>query len=456
MKRIVCATDFSANARSAADVAAAIALRWRAKLVLVHVADESHAHDEASAEFRAVMRAARTRLRQEAVRLTRSGARVSTVLLHGKWAETAVVEFVEKDPPSLVVVSSVSKTAFDRWTIGSVSERISQRSPVPTLVVRSPERLLGWARQEGRLNVVVAVDFTASSDAALAWLKELRKIGPCSTTVAHIYWPPDEQRGAAPDAPLPSARLTAAVRRRLSRDLQRKIGDLGEETVEVKVESNWGRPDSALVHLASALASDLIVVGTHQWQGLKRLGHLSISRGVMRHATMAVACVPVSTAAEHGVGYRPRIRRVLVATDLSPVGDRAIPWAYSTVTAGGVVKLVHVVSPWETPSPLVPHYEPRRSTREEHHRRMSDARAKLVALVPEEAGADGITTEVEVIADRDPARAISVAAERFGADLICLGSHGRTTMAETLRGSVARTVTTHSSQPVLLVRPAQP
>jgi nucleotide-binding universal stress UspA family protein len=138
------------------------------------------------------------------------------------------------------------------------------------------------------------------------------------------------------------------------------------------------------------------------------------------------------------------------------MGDRAVPWAYSTVAAGGVVKLVHVVSPWELPGPLVPHYEPQRSSREEHRRRMNEARDQLAALVPPDAAADGITTEVEVIADRDPARAIGVAAQRFGADLICLGSHGRTTLEETLRGSVARAVATHNSQPVLLVHPAQP
>jgi nucleotide-binding universal stress UspA family protein len=41
---------------------------------------------------------------------------------------------------------------------------------------------------------------------------------------------------------------------------------------------------------------------------------------------------------------------------------------------------------------------------------------------------------------------------RFGADLNCLGSHGRSLVAEALVGSVARTVLARSDRPVLIAR----
>jgi nucleotide-binding universal stress UspA family protein len=49
-RRIVCATDFSPNARSAADVALAIALPLGATLVLVHVTDQAHALEESTTD----------------------------------------------------------------------------------------------------------------------------------------------------------------------------------------------------------------------------------------------------------------------------------------------------------------------------------------------------------------------------------------------------------------------
>jgi nucleotide-binding universal stress UspA family protein len=452
---IVCATDFSPNSRSAAEVAAAIASRLKARLTLVHVADETRAYQEGTSEFRSFLRRNRTRLRKEALHLRRAGVEVMDVLLQGESVDAAILEFVEQNPAFLIVVSSVSKTAFDRWTLGSVSEGISQGSPVPTLVVREPDRLLAWARQDRRLKVMVAADFSISSDAAVSWVQELRKIGPCTVTAAHIYWPPEESGALPPGANLSVIKNSPSVRRRLSRNLQRRMGELIDGEFDVRVESNWGRSDAALVQLATELDADLIIVGTHQRHGVSRLTHSSISRGVLRHAAMSVASVPVLVAVTHGGGRHRRIQRVMVATDLSPMGNQAIPWAYAVVAPGGVVKLVHVHSPWELPGPLVPHYNRKRATRGDHRRQVAEARDKLGALVPPAAAANGIASEVEVIEDRDPARAIGVAAQRFDADVICLGSHGRTNLAEALGGSVSRAVVAHNSQPVLLVQPSR-
>ena len=454
-RRIVCATDFSPNARSAADVARSIALRLNATLVLVHVADETHSLKDGTKEFRSEMRRARALLRKETQRLCRGSAQIEEVLLHGRWAELAVGDFLAQNPPLLVVVSSVSKTAFDRWTLGSVSEHIAQHSPAPTLVVRAPEQLLAWAGQDRRLNLLVAVDFTVSSDAALAFVRDLRKIGPCAVTVAHINWPPDARHWA----PGKGRSLTShppRVRRVLVRELRRKIGEFIEDTAEVRLEFNWGRSDAALVHLATECEADLIVIGAHQRHGVRRLAHASISRGVLRHAPMSVMCVPIPTAIAHGLAHHPRVERVLVATDLSPSGDQAVPWAYTTAAAGGVVKVVHVIEPWELPSPLVPRYEPKRGTRHAHHARIKHARDKLAALVPREAEVRGIKTEIEIVDDRDPAHGIGIAVRRFGPDVICLATGKRSAVAKARFGSVVREVVAQSARPVLLVKPEEP
>ncbi|MEO6002675.1 MAG: universal stress protein [Opitutus sp.] len=380
-RRIVCATDFSENACLAADVAAAIARRLRGTLVLVHVTDEAHVFGESTKDFRLAMQRAKALLRQEAERLRSGDLLLEEILLHGQSAELAVGEMLAKNPPLLVVVSSVSKTAFDRWTLGSVSEHIAQHAPVPTLVVRAPGRLLGWTQHVQTLKVVVAADFTVSSDAALAFVKVLRKIGACAVTVVHINWPPNEVRWS-PGSGLALTSNPPRVRRHLLRKLRNKIDEIVGGAIEMRLEPNWGRPDAAFVHLAAEAEADLIVVGAHQRHGMKRLTNVSISRGVLRHAAMSVACVPVSVALAHGVGRHPRVERVLVASDLSASGDQAVPWAYAAVAAGGTVQLLHVVEPWVPPNPLLAGYDPKRATKTAHLRCLADARKKLAALVP--------------------------------------------------------------------------
>ena len=453
-RRIVCATDFSENAREAAEVALAIARRLRAALVLVHVADEAGAFGKSTKDFRRAVRRANAHLRKEVRRLRRGRASISGVLLHGSRPELAVGDFLAKEPPVLVVVSSVGKTAFDRWTVGSVSEHVAQHAPVPTLVVRAPERLLAWAAHERRLNVVVAVDFSVSADAALAFVRDLRNVGPCAVTVTHIKWPPDARQWA-PGKGLPLTANPPRVRRLLLRELRRKAGGLVGGMTDIRVEPNWRRPDAALVHVAAESDADLMIVGTHQRHGVARIAHASVSRGVLRHAPMSVVCVPVPMAIAHGLAHHPRVGRVLVATDLSAAGDQAIPWAYATVSPGGVVKLVHAIDPWVLPSPLVPRYEPKRGTRGAHHARVERARDQLAALVPAEAAVRGIQTEIEVVDDRDPAHGIGLAVRRFDPDLICLSTGERRALAQASFRSVARDVIAQNAGPVLLVKPGK-
>jgi nucleotide-binding universal stress UspA family protein len=149
-----------------------------------------------------------------------------------------------------------------------------------------------------------------------------------------------------------------------------------------------------------------------------------------------------------------RLRHVLAATDLSEQGNRAVAHAYSLVDRGGVVSLVHVAESAEPPNPLYAHYTPGHApTPEERARLDAELADRLRQLVPRDAIARGIETRVEVIQEPDVPAAIRAAAERAGAQVICMGSHGRSGLSAALTGSVAHAVLKRSPIPVLLVGP---
>jgi nucleotide-binding universal stress UspA family protein len=77
--------------------------------------------------------------------------------------------------------------------------------------------------------------------------------------------------------------------------------------------------------------------------------------------------------------------------------------------------------------------------------------AQLRELITIEAVAAGIETKVDVIEHDDVAVAISQSAERFGVDVICLSTHGRSGLSKTLLGSVAQAVMQQSRRPILVV-----
>jgi len=152
----------------------------------------------------------------------------------------------------------------------------------------------------------------------------------------------------------------------------------------------------------------------------------------------------------------PAVRTVLATTDFSALADHAIPHAYSVVDDGGTVHLLHVIEqiePRRVPNPLYAHYVPGRTpTPEERMRQHAELEVRLRALVPESARARSIHTEVHVVEAADVAAAVVAAAGRLDANLVCMGTHGRSGLVQSFLGSVAGAVLASNSRPVLLVR----
>ena len=139
-------------------------------------------------------------------------------------------------------------------------------------------------------------------------------------------------------------------------------------------------------------------------------------------------------------------RRVLVPTDFSMFADKAIAFAFGAAQRGGEVCLVHVIPP-------IGGFKPDAERTDGHHaKRKKDLAARLQALVPEEAQRRGIQSRVEVVEHPHPAVAICQAAERARADLICIGSRGRSGIKKQSLGSATEAVMKRSSRPVLVIR----
>ncbi len=290
---IVCGTDFSRNSASAARAAGAIAKRLALPLTLVHTIDAPGAEIGAGPAHGVVDEALRNRLDAQAQDLgERFGIDVEPLIEPGAADERLVALACSLDA-RLLVVASLGERRQERWRLGSVAERVAQASPVPVLVVRDGGRLEAWARGERSLRVMVGVEPTPASKAALRWAGELRAIAPCELLVAQIAWPAEAHDRIGLPTPMPLDHLRPELEEALLRDLERWAGGPpGPGGRSFIVRPGWGRVDSHLTQLAAELEADLLVVGTHQRSGIARLWQGSVSRGVLHAAAMSVACVP--------------------------------------------------------------------------------------------------------------------------------------------------------------------
>jgi len=453
--RIICGTDFTDNAQQSARVAAAIAKRLDEPVLLVHALDFPGyaAKGKSAGVFRLLKASRRKSLEQEAESVRKAGVVVATELPLGG-PDESLVDSARTGPTRLVVVASLGRRGAERWLLGSVSERTAERATVPTLVVRDAAPFEAWTRGERPLKVFVAFNFTVTSEAALRWVKELQAIGPCDVVVGYVDWPPEQRARLGGSAPLPLVGNPPDVQAGLERDVRARAGELlGEIPFRLRVEANWGRPDARLAEMAKEEGADLLVVGSHQYRGFERLWHTSVSRGLLHSATMSVAVIPLSTREKRGAGMAPPVRRVLVTTDFSDLANHAIPHAYTLVRGGGTVHLLHVTHPHELPGGEHLQGSPDRRFEARHAKHVQACAEKLRALIPAEAAAHGVITEVEVVEHRAVAEAIGQVAERLGVDVICLGTHGGSGLSKALLGSVAQKVMAGSKRPLLVVRP---
>ena len=141
------------------------------------------------------------------------------------------------------------------------------------------------------------------------------------------------------------------------------------------------------------------------------------------------------------------IRTILVPVDFSETSHQALSYAVDLAVA--LRARLHVMTSWQMPIVGFPDGVIV-ATAEVVTRVIDDAERRLAALKNEYKDRNvEIATEVD---QGDAREAIVAAAKKVGADIIVLGTHGRTGLGRWLIGSVAESVVRTSPIPVLTVR----
>jgi nucleotide-binding universal stress UspA family protein len=297
---ILCCTDFSDGARRALGAAAALARARRTSVRLVHAFDTPGAREVLAerAEARVTQyfedeeRRLLAGLEHEAATV-RDVARVECQVLAGRAAE-AILEHVAASAPELVVVAAVGVRGGGLLRLGSTADRLVQRASAPVLVVRDDEPFRAWTAGARPLRVVCALDLSPTSDAALRWTATLRSAGPCAMSGVHVYWPP-EVRARFHQRGLPIGESPPEVAAALEAELRAQVAAVAPDLAAMPVQlvGGLGRVAQHLSETAAAERADLLVVGTHQRQGLDRLWRGSVSRDAIVGTPLNLAAVPV-------------------------------------------------------------------------------------------------------------------------------------------------------------------
>jgi nucleotide-binding universal stress UspA family protein len=290
-------------------------------------------------------------------------------------------------------------------------------------------------------NVLCATDLSPGDDETLRQADALARRHQARLTIFHAM--PDLMR-SAPLFPHPAARDGAAFvaleRKVLEAMGARTLAVTGRERDQVQIELGFGSASTAIVEQAQKQGADLIVVGGAGPAGVARAVLGAVAERVVRHAHCSVWVARAS----------PATGPVVIGTDFS---DPALPaverGADHAARVQAEVILAYALS---MPTLMVPATSPEAPafpvwTEDE----IRDLRARASSSL-DAALARFQLKGTAVVDDGTPPEVILRQAAQRGAQLICIGTLGRTGVRRMLLGSVAETVVRQAQCSVLVER----
>jgi nucleotide-binding universal stress UspA family protein len=188
----------------------------------------------------------------------------------------------ETDDARLMMLGSGQRFDASRVRLGSVAAHVSAHARCPVIVARSP--VTGeLATAVGRGGIVVGVDGSAISEAAIAFAFEEASWRGLDLTIIHAW-----QTSRMPVTfDVAEATREAAEERVLAEAL----AGWSEKYPDVQVMSRLVRDHPARALMEEAMGAVLLVVGSHGRGRFAEMVLGSVSQVVLRHASTSIAIV---------------------------------------------------------------------------------------------------------------------------------------------------------------------
>ena len=302
VRRILCATDFSAASAPAWAIARRLALATKAELFLLHVVPWIPVPLEGSFDpqtYQRLMDEGRKEALAGLDQLTRgeaaSGLRVTARVEDGP-AASRILAVADREGADLVVLGTHGRTGLNRLLVGSVAEQVVQLASHPVVTARP---LPGPPGPPGRPigRIVYPTDFSPASRRAWPWARALAEASGAEIDLLHVLLEVVPDRHVDPAF---LARASEAIEEDARKSADQFLEGAGLPRERVHVHLVHGVEAEQIVHWAQARSADLVVMGTHGRTGLLRLALGSVTRRVLH----AAPC-PVLTVSSHA-GEVPR------------------------------------------------------------------------------------------------------------------------------------------------------
>jgi len=294
--------------------------------------------------------------------------------------------------------------------------------------------------QPGLERIQIATDFSDNAEAAVAWAAEIARPHGARLRLVHTLTLPT----ATPDYLPAQTDFGEELRHAALSRLEESADELRDQGLEVEVDLRVGIPSQAILAAAKEHPPDLLVLGTRGLTGLAHLLLGSTAERVVQRAECPVLTIHPGDADRHR-----QIRTVIVPTDFSEDASQAIECALRLLSRlDHEVELV-LLNAYHLPIEYTA-YGPIPTSVNYLKDVASEAQDRLREIA-EGFQREGLKVET-VCREGFAPDVILEEAESREADLIAMGTHGRSGLSHLLLGSTAERVVQKAPCPVMTIR----
>jgi nucleotide-binding universal stress UspA family protein len=299
IKRILCPIDFSDYSRRALDHAVAVARSHNSTITLLHVysvvpvaayAPGTPMHPPVALPpvDREQLLASMQRFAEDAVGSDRP---IQCETCEGH-AAAKILARATAMPSDLIVMGTHGRSGFERFVLGSVTEKVLRKAACPVLSVPRHVRDVVPVPPVLFKGILCAIDFSDCSIDALNYAMSLAQEADAHLTVLHVMellpeWPPgvnETVRGGLRDI----TDYIAAIEQDRRERLKAAVPETVRAYCTVDTVLATGTPYREILRVAAEQHSDLIVIGIHGRGAMDLLFYGSTSQHVVRQATCPV------------------------------------------------------------------------------------------------------------------------------------------------------------------------
>lgn len=281
MKKILVPTDFSNNSKHALTVAASLAQRVKGRVELLHTNtavayapplpdyyvpeayDMTEYYENAAEELYTIKRELADTGKYDAVTFE--------TLVEEGFLYATVRRIAEEDRADLIVMGTKGATGATEFFVGSNTEKVIRTAPCPVLAV--PENSGEFDLKKVILPTTLRKDQAGVFNTLAKW----QKVFPFEVKLIYLNNPGGFDSNEE-----------------IEKAIKTFVDAAGLQKVMPFISGNTFNEEASILQFAGQEQADLIVMGTHQRQGLSHLLFGSLTEDTVNHSDIPVLSCPLS------------------------------------------------------------------------------------------------------------------------------------------------------------------